>query len=179
MRFQLKGCGFKSPSEVCSFIDKIVCSQVWVKNVASHISKQRISWSSSHQPLRPSQQCSLRGIQDGEKQDTGRLQPTRLLHPWDSPGKSTGVGCHFLLHRQLRCISKEWFQWAQPLVSSHRKSTKFVNWRHLGFLYFIYLFIFFERQNLIYAHGFIYNAASHHVGHLLLFYTFRYVWNTS
>ena len=24
-------------------------------------------------------------------------QPTRLLHPWDSPGKNTGVGCHFLL----------------------------------------------------------------------------------
>ena len=24
------------------------------------------------------------------------LQPTRLLHPWDFPGKSTGVGCHFL-----------------------------------------------------------------------------------
>ena len=23
--------------------------------------------------------------------------PTRLLHPWDSPGKNTGVGCHFLL----------------------------------------------------------------------------------
>ena len=23
-------------------------------------------------------------------------QPTRLPHPWDSPGKSTGVGCHFL-----------------------------------------------------------------------------------
>ena len=22
------------------------------------------------------------------------LQPTRLLHPWDFPGKSTGVGCH-------------------------------------------------------------------------------------
>ena len=25
------------------------------------------------------------------------LQPTRLLCPWDSPGKNTGVGCHFLL----------------------------------------------------------------------------------
>ena len=25
------------------------------------------------------------------------LQPTRLRHPWDSPGKNTGVGCHFLL----------------------------------------------------------------------------------
>ena len=24
-------------------------------------------------------------------------QPTRLCHPWDSPGKNTGVGCHFLL----------------------------------------------------------------------------------
>ena len=23
--------------------------------------------------------------------------PTRLLHPWDFPGKSTGMGCHFLL----------------------------------------------------------------------------------
>ena len=28
------------------------------------------------------------------------LQPTRLLHPWDFPGKSTGVGCHCLLHKQ-------------------------------------------------------------------------------
>ena len=26
------------------------------------------------------------------------LQPTRLLWPWDSPGKNTGVGCHCLLH---------------------------------------------------------------------------------
>ena len=27
-------------------------------------------------------------------------QPTRLPHPWYSPGKNTGVGCHFL----LQCI---------------------------------------------------------------------------
>ena len=26
-----------------------------------------------------------------------RLQPTKLPHPWDSPGKNTGVGCHFPL----------------------------------------------------------------------------------
>ena len=26
-----------------------------------------------------------------------RRQPTRLPHPWDSPGKNTGVGCCFLL----------------------------------------------------------------------------------
>ena len=29
-----------------------------------------------------------------------RWQPTRLPHPWDSPGKNTGVGCYFL----LQCI---------------------------------------------------------------------------
>ena len=28
-----------------------------------------------------------------------RRQPTRLPHPWDSPGKNTAVGCHFLLQR--------------------------------------------------------------------------------
>ena len=26
-----------------------------------------------------------------------RQQPIRLHHPWDSPGKNTGVGCHLLL----------------------------------------------------------------------------------
>ena len=26
-----------------------------------------------------------------------RRQPTRLCHPWNSPGKNTGVGCHFFL----------------------------------------------------------------------------------
>ena len=28
-------------------------------------------------------------------------QPTRLLCPWDSPGKNTGVSCHFLLQCSL------------------------------------------------------------------------------
>jgi len=28
-----------------------------------------------------------------------RRQLTRLPYPWDSPGKNTGVGCHFLLQR--------------------------------------------------------------------------------
>ena len=31
------------------------------------------------------------------------LQPTRLPCPWDSPGKNTGVGCHFL----LQCMKVE------------------------------------------------------------------------
>ena len=32
-----------------------------------------------------------------------RLQPTRLLCPWDSPGKNTGVGWHFLPQRMHAC----------------------------------------------------------------------------
>ena len=32
-----------------------------------------------------------------------KRQPTRLPRPWDSPGKNTGVGCHFL----LQCIKVE------------------------------------------------------------------------
>ena len=31
------------------------------------------------------------------------LQPARLLCPWDSPGKSTGAGCHFLEIFQVNC----------------------------------------------------------------------------
>ena len=31
------------------------------------------------------------------------LQPTRLLCPWDFPGKSTGVGCH--------CLLQNWLAW--------------------------------------------------------------------
>ena len=34
-----------------------------------------------------------------------RQQPTRLPRPWDSPGKNTGVGCHFLL--QCRKVKRE------------------------------------------------------------------------
>ena len=34
-----------------------------------------------------------------------RQQPTRLPCPWDSPGKNTGVGCHFLI--QCRKVKSE------------------------------------------------------------------------
>ena len=36
-----------------------------------------------------------------------RWQPTRLPHPWDSPGKNTGMCCHFLLQcMKVRCESE-------------------------------------------------------------------------
>ena len=36
-----------------------------------------------------------------------RWQSTRLPYPWDSPGKNTGVGCHFL----LQCMKVESGKW--------------------------------------------------------------------
>ena len=33
-----------------------------------------------------------------------RQQPTRLLCPWDCPGKNTGVGCHFFLQCMHVCM---------------------------------------------------------------------------
>ena len=40
-------------------------------------------------------------VVSGSSQPHG-LQPTRLLHPWDFPGKSTGVGCHSLIREALQ-----------------------------------------------------------------------------
>ena len=42
-----------------------------------------------------------------------RWKPTRLPHPWDSPGKNTGVGCHFLLQCmkvkvKVKSLSRVW-----------------------------------------------------------------------
>ena len=40
--------------------------------------------------------CQVASVMSDSVRPHG-LQPTRLLHPWDFPGNSTGVGCHCLL----------------------------------------------------------------------------------
>ena len=45
-----------------------------------------------------------------------RQQPTRLPRPWDSPGKNTGVGCHFLLQRMKVKSESEAAQSCQTLL---------------------------------------------------------------
>ena len=44
-----------------------------------------------------------------------RQQPIRLLRPWDSPGKNTGVGCHFLLQYMKEKSESEVAQSCLPL----------------------------------------------------------------
>ena len=57
---------------------------------------------------------SLQSVSDSVRPH--RRQPTRLRHPWDSPGKNTGVCCHFL----LQCMKGESEEVAQscPTLSN-------------------------------------------------------------
>ena len=45
-----------------------------------------------------------------------RQQPTRLPRPWESPGKNTGVGCHFLL-QCMKVKSESEFAQSCPTLS--------------------------------------------------------------
>ena len=47
-----------------------------------------------------------------------RQKPTRLPHPWDSPGKNTGVGCHFLL-QCMKVKSESEVTQLCPTLSDH------------------------------------------------------------
>ena len=46
-----------------------------------------------------------------------RQQPTSLPRPWDSPGKNTGVGCHFLLPCMKVKSESEVAQWCPTLAT--------------------------------------------------------------
>ena len=49
-----------------------------------------------------------------------RWQPTRLPRPWDSPGKNTGVGCHFLLQCvKVKSLSHVWL-FVTPWTAAHQ-----------------------------------------------------------
>ena len=53
-----------------------------------------------------------------------RRQPTRLPHPWDSPGNNTGVGCHFLSNAwrwkvKVKSLSRVWLL-ATPWTAAYQ-----------------------------------------------------------
>ena len=49
-----------------------------------------------------------------------RWQPIRLHHSWDSPGKNTGVGCHFLLQcMKVKSLSRVWLL-ATPWTAAYQ-----------------------------------------------------------
>ena len=50
-----------------------------------------------HKELDYKESCCSKSLPSCLTEQPHSWQPTRLLCPWDSPGKNTGVGCHFLL----------------------------------------------------------------------------------
>ena len=52
------------------------------------------------------------------------LQPTSLLHPWDFPGRSTGVGCHCLLNF-FKCVKTIKLKWSYTTSGSLNKIVLF------------------------------------------------------
>ena len=60
-------------------------------------------------PMHESEKWKWRRSVMSDSQWPHGLQPTRLLRPWDFPGKGTGVGCHCLLRRKTLVSSK--FNW--------------------------------------------------------------------
>ena len=62
-----------------------IIDTVLTRGIGKHCDQRRIS-------IKDERMLTL-GV---SKQPRG-LQPTKLLSPWSFPGKTTGVGCHFLL----------------------------------------------------------------------------------
>ena len=65
------------------------------------------------------------------------LWPTRLLSPWNSSGKNTGVGCHFLLQgifltQELNPSLLHWQM--DPLLLSHQGSPLRILRLHLTYM---------------------------------------------
>ena len=77
-----------APSLLSSFSDSAT-------KVMNQINKMDLdaAWSNIHvavESVSRATECAMTTLED-------RLKPARLLCPWDSPGKNTGVVCHFLL----------------------------------------------------------------------------------
>ena len=79
-----------------------------------------------------------------------RWQPTRLPCPWDSPGKNTGVGCHFLLQctkmKREREVTQSCPTLSDPMDCSLPGSSvhgfvqaRVLEWGAIAFSYFLFL----------------------------------------
>ena len=64
-----------------------------------------LEWVAIPSPMHESEKWKSSHSVVSDSQRPHWLQPTRLLCPWDFPGRSTGLGCHFLL--QCRKMKSE------------------------------------------------------------------------
>ena len=79
--------------------DLFVCKQVRGKQLAVVARKMREVVELGLEQTLPTSYISCSVVSNSLKPHG--LQPARLLRPWDSPGKNTGVGCPSLLQKDL------------------------------------------------------------------------------
>ena len=72
------------------------------------------------------------------------LQPTRLLCPWDFPGKSSGVGCHCLLR----------YEGKKPVTTATRKTTdiKYIKIGNKEIKHLLHRILSIKKSNIIYLY---------------------------
>ena len=90
-----------------------------------------------------------------------RRQPTRLHRPWDSPGKNTGVGCHFLLQcmkvksesevAQSCSTLSDPMDWSLPGSSIHGIfQARVLEWGAITFSVTLLIYLLFVNIKLLY-----------------------------
>ena len=137
-----------------------------------------------------------------------RWKPTRLPHhPWDSPGKNTGVGCHFLL-QCMKVKSESEVTQSCPTLSGPMDCSlpgssvhgifqaRVLEWGAIAFSalplhYLLYIYIhtiihthmllYMNTHNYIYTHRYIYShtvLCIYTLLHIYYIYTHYYIYNT-
>ena len=86
------------------------------------------------------------------------LQLTRLLYPWDSPGKNTGVSCHFLLQGIFLTQELNPHLLCPKMVGGFFTTEPLGKLLHLNTVQFKYIFTIH-----IYTHNFVYIHIHMHV----------------
>ena len=92
-RFLSKTVNFTSAFQ---FFSPLKCNRMARAGLSWVFPFPQVSRGSDNSPARCCCCCKVASVVSGSVRPH-RWQPNRLLCPWDSPGKNTGVGCHFLL----------------------------------------------------------------------------------
>ena len=86
-----------APIAFCIFLSKSLPVYIYMLLLLNHFSHVQLCATHRRQPTSMKVKSESEVAQSCPLLATHGLQPTRLLCPWDFPGKSTGVGCHCLL----------------------------------------------------------------------------------
>ena len=95
-------CGSLDERGVCGRMDACVCMAESLCSSPGTIT----TWLIGYTPIQNMRVCEVASVMSNSLQSHG-MQPARLLCPWDSPGKNTGVDCHVLLHEYKNKFKKK------------------------------------------------------------------------